>query len=62
MKRTLLLVALGFGVVAGYGSAMLRHYHYHHGYGHHAAWKRQVADICVEAADRRIRAAGEAER
>ena len=49
MRRKLLLVALGFGAVAGYSSALFGHHRYHHG-SRHAAFERHVAEICVAAA------------
>jgi hypothetical protein len=50
MKRKLLLVVLALGTVAGYASAIRSH---HHG-DRHRAWKQEVADLCVAAAERRL--------
>jgi len=49
MKRKLLLVVLALGTVAGYASAV----GCHHG-ERHRAWKQEVADLCVAAAERRL--------
>ena len=50
MKRKLLLVVLALGTVAGYASALSCH-----GRGErHRAWKQEVADLCVAAAERRL--------
>ena len=50
MKRKILLVVLALGTVAGYASALGCH-----GRGErHRAWKQEVADLCVAAAERRM--------
>ncbi len=56
MRRNLLMVLLGLGAVAGFGSGFSRLYNGqgHFGPGlhgaHHAPWQRHVADTCAEAA------------
>ena len=50
MKRKLLLVVLALGTVAGYASAVGCHDHRER----HRAWKQEVADLCVAAAERRL--------
>lgn len=49
MRRKVLLVVLAAGTVLGYASAFRSH---HHG-ERHRAWKTEVADLCVGAAERR---------
>lgn len=49
MKRKVLLVALALGTVLGYASACRSHHHR----DRHRAWKAEVADLCVGAAERR---------
>lgn len=51
MKRKVLLVMLAFGTVAGYASAFRSHHHR----DRHKAWREEVADLCVGAAERRWR-------
>lgn len=59
MKRTLLIVLLSLGAVAGFASGFARLYFGypvwgHHGYGpwgeRRAAFERHVATLCTEAA------------
>ena len=51
MKRKLLLVVLALGTVAGYASAVGCRDHRER----HRAWKEEVADLCVSAAERQWR-------
>lgn len=51
MKRKLLLIALALGTVAGYSSALYHHSHQRR--ARHAKWQQHVADLCVQAAQRR---------
>lgn len=59
MRRKLLMVLLGLGAVAGFGSGIARLCYggwAHHAAGaregRHAAFERRVADTCTEAAKR----------
>jgi hypothetical protein len=49
MRRKVLLVALALGTIAGYASAFRSHHHR----DRHRAWKEEVANLCVGAAERR---------
>lgn len=49
MRRKVLLVALALGTIVGYASACRSHHHK----DRHRAWKAEVADLCVSAAERR---------
>ncbi|HEU5073797.1 MAG TPA: hypothetical protein VFU02_06485 [Polyangiaceae bacterium] len=49
MRRKVLLVVLAAGTVLGYASAFRSHHHRER----HRAWKAEVADLCVSAAERR---------
>ncbi|HEY6723109.1 MAG TPA: hypothetical protein VI197_03730 [Polyangiaceae bacterium] len=49
MKRKVLLVVLALGTIAGYAGAVRSHHHR----DRHRAWKEEVADLCVGAAERR---------
>jgi hypothetical protein len=60
--RKLLIVLLALGAIVGYGAGFARLFHhgFHHGPGHHAFhgrehFEQRVADVCVEAAERRLR-------
>ena len=53
MRRKVLLVVLGFGTVLGYACALGSH----HRHDRHRAWKEEVADLCVTAAERQWRGA-----
>ena len=53
MRRKVLLVVLGLGTVLGYACAFSSH----HRYDRHRAWKEEVADLCVAAAERQRRGA-----
>ena len=60
MRRTLWIVLLGIGTVGGFAAGFARlHHHRHHGYGwhgeRHQQFENHVADICVRAAERRLR-------
>lgn len=49
MTRKVLLIVLALGTVAGYAGA-IRSHHYK---DRHHAWKEEVADLCVSAAQRK---------
>jgi len=51
MRRKLLLVVLGLGTLLGYAGA----FGSHHRHDRHRAWKEEVADLCVGAAERQRR-------
>lgn len=53
MTRKVLLIVLGLGTVLGYAGAIRSHHHK----GRHHAWKEEVADLCVSAAQRQNDAA-----
>lgn len=55
MKRKLLIAALAFGTVAGFGSgfASLARGGCRSHHDRRAAFERRVADVCLEAAERR---------
>jgi len=57
MRRQVLLVVLAIGTVAGYASAFRSHHHR----DRHRAWKEEVADLCVSAAQRRFDGAAQHE-
>jgi hypothetical protein len=48
MRRSVLILLLGFGVLLGFGSG-LRQLRWHHS-ARRAAFERHVADVCVDAA------------
>jgi hypothetical protein len=56
MPRTILMVVLGFGAVAGFASGFARLHHGgyagfgHGGFDRHAEFQRRVADACTESA------------
>ena len=60
--RKLLIVLLALGAVAGFTAGFARLWHFHHdgsgryGYGFHRGerFEQRVADVCVEAAERRL--------
>lgn len=51
MRRKVLLVVLALGTVAGYASAIGAHRHHR---WQRQAWKQEVADVCVAAAQRQL--------
>jgi hypothetical protein len=52
MQRSILMIVLGLGAVAGFASGFARLCHYGPGarFGHHAELERRVADACTESA------------
>jgi hypothetical protein len=57
--RKLLIVLLALGAIAGFSAGFARLWHFHHygpGYGWHRGerFEQRVADVCVEAAERRL--------
>jgi hypothetical protein len=60
--RKLLIVLLALGAIAGFTAGFARLWHFHHHGGGYYGWhrgerlERRVADVCVEAAERRLRA------
>jgi hypothetical protein len=65
--RKLLIILLALGAVLGFTAGFARLWHFHHGGGHYG-WHRgerleqRVADVCVEAAERRLRAGSSGSR
>ena len=53
MKRTLLIVLLGLGTIAGFaGGCASMHHHSHHRHHRHARFENRVAEVCAAAAHR----------
>jgi hypothetical protein len=55
MRRKIVMVLLGAGAVAGFGSGFARLAAHHHGwhgseYGRHGRFKDRVAETCTDAA------------
>jgi hypothetical protein len=49
MKRRILIIVLGLGTIAGFGSGIASAVHHHR--AHRAAFERHVADLCTDAAE-----------
>ncbi|MGF1469752.1 MAG: hypothetical protein ACFCGT_26810 [Sandaracinaceae bacterium] len=55
MRRTILIALFSFGTVFGFGSALAHGAPWsHHHRERREAFERHVADVCVDAAERRL--------